>query len=100
MRTDEGDEVIEPGEYELADGRALRVYLTQDDDGQLHLWACTHCQEVDGVTNGLLLNVIDGRMDIDQDETGEFQLKMTQAGIDVVENLIGRTEQGEQASEE
>lgn len=89
MRTEEGDEVIEPGEYELADGRVLRVYLTEDAEEHMHLLACTHCQEVDGITNGLLVNVIDGRMDIAQGETGEFQLKMTQAGVDALKGMIG-----------
>lgn len=48
MRTDDGEEIVEPGDYELTDGRSLRVYLTQDADETVHMWAGTYCQEVDG----------------------------------------------------
>lgn len=87
MRTDEGEEIIEPGDYDI-DGTRLRVYLTEDEDEQVHMWACTHCQEVDGITSAILTNVIDGRMTIRQTESGEFQMSMTQAGIDQAKHLI------------
>jgi len=88
MRNEEGEEIIEPGDYDLGDDRRLRVYLTQNDDEQIHMWACTHCQEVDGVLNAILTTVIDGQMALTQDADGEFRLSMTQAGIDRVKNMI------------
>lgn len=91
MRTDEGDEIIEPGDYDL-DGKTLRVYLTQDEEGDRTMWACTHCQEVDGITNGLLLNVIDGTLLTTQDESGEFNFQMTEAGKDRVKSMLGEPE--------
>jgi hypothetical protein len=90
MRTEEGDEIIEPGDYELSDERTLRVYLTKDADETLHMWACTHCQEVDGVTNALLVGVIDGTFDVTQDDSGEFRLGITKAGEDAVKALFQR----------
>lgn len=99
MRTEEGDEIIEPGDYELDGGRRLRVYVTQDDDEELHLWACTHCQEIDGMTNGLLVGVIDGNFDIRQDAAGEFQLRLTDAGTDAAKALIQRLATGEPEQE-
>lgn len=36
MRNEDDEEIIEPGDYDLGDDRRLRVYLTRDDDEQLH----------------------------------------------------------------
>jgi hypothetical protein len=88
MRTDDGEEIVEPGDYDLGDDRTLRVYLTQDDDEQVHMWACTHCQEVDGMLNAILVNVIDGQMSLKQKESGEFFMSITPAGTDRVKGLI------------
>lgn len=97
---DSDDEIITPGSYELNSGRTLRVWISGTEDAP-ELWACSvydHgpmcrlCQEVDGVTNACLVNVIDGRMECDQDpQTGEFRFKVTQAGEDAVRAMIKRT---------
>lgn len=88
MRTEDGEEIVEPGYYDLGEGQTLRVYLTQDDDEQIHMWACTHCQEVDGVLNGILTLVLDGQMTLRQDDEGQFFMSMTEAGTDRVKNMI------------
>jgi hypothetical protein len=99
MRTEDGDEIIEPGIYDLGGDRTLHVFLTGTDEHSLKLWACSvydhgpHCrlcQEVDEIMNGCLLNVIDGRMECAQDPDGEFEFKMTQAGFDAVRRMIER----------
>lgn len=88
MRTDEGDEIVEPGDYDLGDDRTLRVWLTQDDDERVEMWTCTHCQKVDGVLNALLVSVIDGQMETRQDENGEFKFSITPAGVDRVKAML------------
>ncbi len=94
MRTEDGEEIIEPGTYEQHDGPELHVFLTGNPEVGYELWACTAydhgpfcrlCQEVDSVTNACLVNVLDGRMTCRQKPTGEFTFKMTQAGRDAVD---------------
>ncbi len=98
MRTDDGDEIIEPGTYELSNGRTLHVWIGGTED-EPELWACSvydHgpfcrlCQEVDGTLNALLVNVLDGRMECDQSPDGEFRFKVTKAGEDAVRAMIDR----------
>ena len=88
MRTEDGDEIVEPGDYDMGDGQRLRVYLTEDDEGERAMWACTHCQEVDGVLNSILVGALDGLFGISQDESGEFQIRLTEAGLDSAKRLI------------
>lgn len=99
MRTPDGEEIVEPGDYDLGDDRRLRVYLTQDEtkpeDEQVEMWACTHCQPVDGVLNAILVNVIDGQMNLTQDETGEFRMSLTEAGTDRVKAMIRDRAEGD-----
>lgn len=92
MRTEDGDEIIEPGIYDLGEDRKLHVSIAGGK-----LWACSvydHgpmcrlCQEVDGVLNACLVNVIDGRMTCRQDGDGEFQFKVTRAGEDAVRAML------------
>lgn len=96
MRTEDGDEIIEPGVYDLGDDRRLHIFITGPED-DLKMWACSvydHgpfcrlCQEVDGVLNACLVNVIDGRMECSQDQRGEFRFKVTKAGEDAVRAMI------------
>lgn len=100
MRTEDGEEIIEPGVYDLGDDRSLYVFLTGrqlQPAADVQMWACmAHtaglrcdlCQEVDGMLNAMLLNVIDGRMDTRQDPDGEFQFRMTRAGNDAVRAMV------------
>lgn len=97
MKTDDGDEIIEPGMYDLGEGKTLHVFLSGNEDIDYRMWACTAydhgpmCrldQEVDGVLNALLVNVIDGRMTCRQDQDGQFQFRVTQAGKDAVKSMI------------
>lgn len=99
MRTEEGDEIIEPGEYELPNGNTLHVWITGSESDEPKLWACQvydHglfcrlCKEVDGALNACLVNVLDGRMECDQDQDGEFRFKVTQAGVDAVRTMLNR----------
>lgn len=98
MRTEEGDEIIEPGDYDLGEDRTLRVYLTEDENDTVHMWACTHCREVDGVTNALLVGAIDGLYNVTQDEHGEFRLSLTTAGEEAAKALIQRLSADENGS--
>lgn len=91
MRTEDGDEIIEPGVYELDDDKRLHVWITGGDEPQM--WACCvydHgpfcrlCQPVDGLLNACLTNVIDGRFTCSQKSDGEFEFSITQAGKDAV----------------
>jgi len=100
MRTEDGDEIIEPGVYDLGEGRKLHVFIT-GVEGDYKLWACSvydHgpfcrlCQEVDGGLNACLVNVLDGRMECQQDAKGEFCFKVTKAGEDAVRAMIDRPE--------
>lgn len=95
MRTDEGDEIVEPGAYDLGSSR-LHVWLTRDDADVVQMWACTdehpdsfcaRCQEVDGVLNALFVHVIDGLIECTQLASGEFQFRLTQAGKDAVRRM-------------
>lgn len=97
------DEIIQPGTYELNNGHTLHVWISGTED-EPEMWACQvydHgpmcrlCQEVDGVLNACLLNAIDGRMECDQDQDGQFRFKVTKAGEDAVRNMINRTEDEE-----
>lgn len=97
MRTENGDEVIEPGAYDLGDGKMLHVWVGGTEE-QPELWATTFGQEVDGILNAMLLNVIDGQMECSQDEDGEFRFKVTQAGMDKVRHMITRTADDDPAS--
>ncbi len=90
MRTEEGDEIIDPGDYDLGEGQRLRVYVMQDEEENLTMWACTHCQEVDGVMNALLVGVIDGQYNLMQSDTGEFALSLTEAGEAAAKALLQR----------
>lgn len=98
MKTEEGDEIVEPGVYELEDDRRLHVWISGDD-----LWACCvydHgpfcrlCQRVDGMLNALLVNVLDGHMICRQGPDGEFSFQMTKAGMDAVRAMSTRPEDG------
>jgi hypothetical protein len=96
MRTEDDDEIITPGTYDLGGDRKLHVFITGTDD-DLKMWACCAydhgphcrlCQEVDGILNACLLNVIDGRFTCSQDADGEFKFKVTKAGEDAVRAMI------------
>lgn len=100
MKTDDGDEIIEPGDYDLGDGKTLHVIITGSEDIGFKLWACTAydhgpmCrldQEVDAMLNACLCNVLDGRMTCRQNQDGEFAFKVTKAGEDAVKTMIKRT---------
>jgi hypothetical protein len=103
MRTEDGDEIIEPGEYDLSEGRTLRVWLG-GVEGDRELWACSMhdhgpfcrlCQRVDGVLNACLINVIDGQMVCSQrPEDGEFLFQVTRAGFDAVRAMAKEVDNG------
>lgn len=102
MRTEDGDEIIEPGTYDLSSGRTLHIWIVGAED-EPEMWACSvydHgpfcrlCQRVDGVLNACLVNVLDGRMECDQDAEGGFRFKMTPAGIDAVHTMLDRSTEG------
>lgn len=97
MRMENGDELIEPGEYDLGEHRKLRVFFVGSKETGRKLWACAAydhgpfcrlCQEVDEVLNGCLTNVLDGRMTCRQGPDGGFSFKLTQAGFDAVRVMI------------
>lgn len=101
MKTEDGDEIIEPGEYDLGDGKTLHAFLTGTKEVGYKLWACAAydhgpmcrlCQEVDDVLNACLINVLDGRMTCRQDADGRFEFKVTKAGEDAVRNMIERAD--------
>jgi hypothetical protein len=103
MRTEEGEEIVDPGIYDLGDDRRLHVFITGTPEHP-KMWACSvydHgpfcrlCQEVDGTLNALLVNVLDGRMTCRQDAEGEFQFKLTQAGTDAVRSMLRRNAEPE-----
>lgn len=94
--SDDSDEIIAPGDYELNNGRTLHVWIGGTDEAP-ELWACSvydHgpfcrlCQGVDGLLNACLVNVLDGRLECDQDQDGQFRFKVTPAGIDAVRSMI------------
>jgi hypothetical protein len=102
MKTEDGDEIIDPGDYDLGDNTTLHVFFTGNDEVGYKLWACAAydhgpfcrlCKEVDGMLNALLINVIDGRMTLRQDQDGEFQFRMTAAGNDAVRSMIKRVDE-------
>lgn len=95
MRTEDDDEIIEPGTYDLSNGRKLHVWIVPESETVL--WACSvydHgplcrlCQPVDEMLNACLVNVIDGRFECDQDQDGEFRFKVTKAGEDAVRAML------------
>lgn len=95
MRNEQG---VTPGSYRLNNERTLHVWLGGTEDEPL-LWACSvydHgpmcrlCQEVDGMLNACLVNVLDGRMECDQDANGNFHFKVTPAGADALKAMIKR----------
>jgi hypothetical protein len=100
MKTEDGDEIVEPGEYDLGDGRTLHVFLTGTEEIGYRMWACTaydhgphcrRCQEVDGVLNALLVNVLDGQMTCRQrPDDAEFLFHVTKAGEDAVRAMLRR----------
>ena len=103
MKTDDGEEIIEPDVYELGGGRRLHVFMT-GVEGDYKLWACTAydhgpfcrlCEVVDDVLNACLLNVLDGRMDCQQTPDGEFRFRVTAAGRDAVKAMIKRSPPGD-----
>lgn len=106
MRTEDGDEIITPDDYDLGDGKTLHVWITGDGTENAEMWACCApdhgpfcrlCQPVDGTTNALLIAVIDGNLEIQQDADGGFLLKITKAGEHMVRNLMIDLDPGEEA---
>lgn len=99
MRTEDGEEIVKPDEYGIDGGRTLHVFLTGTEASGYRMWACTAydhgpmcrlCQEVDGVLNACLVNVLDGRMTCRQGPDGEFSFHVTQAGRDAVRAMVAR----------